>query len=103
MDCVNKLFKIGYPHSLTGEYVMTYHEVLQFIKYIKTTTDTYILGGDVLNRQDEYIYANWYYKWDTDISPLENIKLSCDKAEKYISTLDGSKEYHYIVVLNTIK
>ena len=102
MDQVNKHLNIGYPHPQTGEYVMTHHEVLQLIEYIKTRTDIFILGGDVLNKDDEYIYANWYYEWNPNISPAENIDKSCDMVERYISVLDNSKEYHYIAVLKEI-
>lgn len=50
-----------------------------------------ILGGDVYHKNDSAIelsYDNWYYDKNPVVSDLENIRQSCNRAERYI------KNYH---------
>ena len=64
------------------------------------TADTIVvLGGDVLNEKDQYLYANWWYNSDDALSQTENIHRSCDEAVRYVKSLSAPQEKHYIAVL----
>ena len=81
---------------------MSYKEVLAAISYIFEEGNFTILGGDVLNTNDEYIYAFWNYEIDFSLSPVENARSSCQKALSYISSLEKKEICSYILVLDSI-
>ena len=92
---------IGRVRELTGEIVLSYVEVKVAIDYIASGTGITILGGDVLDAKDDYVYAFWNYDNDPTLSQIENSRLSCKKSLDYISSL-GSKELcYYILVLDS--
>ena len=93
---------IGRTRELTGEIILSYLEVLAAINYIFEEKNFTILGGDVLNRNEEYIYASWNYEIDLTLSPMENARSSCQKAVTYISSLENKEICSYILVLNSI-
>ncbi|MBQ6060984.1 MAG: hypothetical protein IJL36_06025 [Clostridia bacterium] len=65
---------IGRTRELMGEIILSYKEVLAAISYIFEEGNFTILGGDVLNTNDEYIYAFWNYKIDFTLLPAENAR-----------------------------
>lgn len=99
MDQVFVTLGIGYQHPLTHEYVLSYQEVLTLLQHIMTNEHMMVLGGDVLNEEDQYTYENWFYSYSDSLSRKENMMKSCDEAMKYISNLSEPHKYHYIVVL----
>jgi len=99
MDGLCTALGIGYPHPRTGEYVLTYAELLRLLQYIKENECAVVLGGDVLNEKDQYLYANWWYNSDDALSQTENIHRSCDEAMRYVKSLSAPQEKHYIAVL----
>lgn len=99
MDQVFVSLGIGYQHPLTHEYVLSYQEVLTVLQHITTNENMLILGGDVLNKDDQYIYENWFYSYSDSLSRKENMIRSCDETMKFISSLSDPHKYHYVVVL----
>lgn len=92
---------IGRTRELTGEVLLSYREVLAAIGYILKEESFTILGGDVLNANDEYIYAFWHYEIDPALSPRENARSSCQKALAYIASLENKEICNYILVLDS--
>ena len=91
---------IGHPHPLTRECVLTYKEVLHAISHINQFGNAVILGGDILDADDQHTYLNWYYECNDALTHAENSHLSCDKALQYIACLSAPAQHHYILVLN---
>ena len=58
-----------------------------------------VLGGDVLDRNKEYTYDNWYYNPDDTCSLLINAKNSIEKANEYISDYIATNGVDYYIVL----
>lgn len=100
MEQIFNSLGVGYPHPLTHEHVLLYKEVLDILQHIRTGEDIFVLGGDVLNENDQYIYANWHYSYSDSLSRKENINKSCDETMRYISSLSAPYKYHYVVVLS---
>lgn len=100
MKSIFELLQVGYVRPLTGEYILTYNEVCDVLKYIKENGTVFVLGGDVLNSKDRYIYANWSCEYSKALSMSENITNSCKKATEYIENLKQKREHHYIIVLD---
>ena len=92
---------IGRTRELTGEIILTYREALTAITFILNEGSFVILGGDVLNTNDEYVYAFWSYEIDFSLSPVKNTHSSCHKALTYISSLKNKEVCNYILVLDS--
>lgn len=99
MDNIYTILKLGRIHKITKEYILTYEEVLEVLGYILHSKSALILGGDVLNSYDEYIYANWNYEPSPSLSWIDNVKRSFDCSYNYIHQLDQYKSCLYILVL----
>lgn len=92
---------IGRTRKTTGETILSYKEALATIHHVFEEESFIILGGDVLNTNDEYIYAFWNYEIDSALSPMENARLSCHKALTYITSLKNKEMCNYIFVLDS--
>ena len=91
---------VGYPHPVTHEYVLSYEEIIRVVSHINQYANAVILGGDILDVDDQYTYMNWYYEHNDMLTHAENSRLSCDKALQHIASLSAPMQYHYILVLN---
>ncbi len=91
---------IGRIRALTGETILTYHETLTAINYISKEEMCIILGGDVLNANDEYIYGFWDYETNSTLTRGQNVCLSCQKALSYITSLKDKEKNNYVLVLD---
>lgn len=90
---------IGQLNPLTHEYRLSYSELRSLVDHIRQNNCAVILGGDVVNAANEYIYANWYYEPNPDIEKGENIRLSCQSTLDYIHQLNEYENLFYILVL----
>ena len=58
-----------------------------------------VLGGDILNKNKEHTYDNWYYEYDNNISLLDNVEKGVAKAREYTSWYAKKFGFDYFVVV----
>ena len=98
-DSIYARLHIGRIREYTGESILSYTEVLILLNHVRAHKDTIILGGDVLNENDEYTYENWYYDRNDALSFEENVDLSCQVTLAHLSGIINKENMNYILVL----
>ena len=71
--------------------------VLQHLK----TVDKIVLGGDILTKELDYTYDNWYYNVESRQELQFNSSLSITLATKYITDYIEKNGTHFFVVFVT--
>ncbi len=61
-----------------------------------------VLGGDVLNKDLQYTYDNWYYDPDMHLSLSNNVANSIQKCNQYISKYieRNGNDFLYVLVIS---
>lgn len=78
------------------EYAWRIEEVLGVIEVLRREGRV-ILGGDVLDRDMEYTYDNWYHNL---CDPATDCCVSCEKAQSYVQQyLDRFGPEYYVVLV----
>ena len=88
-------------HPQTNEPMLSYAETTQLLAHITQTKCAIILGGDVLDKQYQYLVPNWHYTPDDSFSRDENIQRSCEYARSFIQGLPHKHKAFFILVLCT--
>lgn len=81
-----------------GELAWTAGQIPEVMKVIQDN-GWVILGGDVLDRRQEYTYDNWYYQPDHRICLAQNVKASMDRCVGYVSEYIQNNGDGYLFVL----
>ena len=89
---------------LKGEYAWKYKDVIGIIDILKNSGYV-ILGGDVLKRNFEYTYDNWFFENSNNLNNLEKITESAKKAKQYINCYYNNfgNEFYYVLVVEKAK
>ena len=57
-----------------------------------------VLGGDILNSEQNHTYDNWYYNYDSDIPLWNNVENSIFVADNYLSNyIKNYGENFYVI------
>ena len=80
----NKKKMIQAMKTKWGTFAWPITDVVDIIMY-SITNNQIVLGGDILNKELEYTYDNWYYEPDNTQNIGENSRRSIEKAKVYIS------------------
>lgn len=67
-----------------GEMVWPLRSIPELLKLVMDN-QWIILGGDILDTQQNYTYDNWYYNPDPQMSLIFNVTASVEKTKEYIS------------------
>ena len=84
-------------HTPWTEYAWNYADFPELLRYFQEK-EWIVLGGDILTPELTYTRDNWYYNPDSTKTQTENICLSCEAAEKYLSMYRDRRGTDYLVV-----
>ena len=84
-------------HTPWTEYAWNYGDFPELLRYFQENAYI-VLGGDILTTELTRTRDNWYYNPDSSKTRTENIRLSCEAAEKYLSMYRDRRGTDYLIV-----
>ena len=66
--------------------------------------DVLILGGDMLDEDFQFNYANWYYNPSADLTCKYNVVQGAEKAKEYLCRyMNRNGKGHYVIIVEDVK